>query len=35
MNSFFVRRHGKIYGKGGMITHLHLVADESGEYACF
>src|SRR6201984_2811154 len=32
MNSFFVPQLGsQIYAMGGMITHLHLLADEPGE----
>jgi cytochrome o ubiquinol oxidase subunit 2 len=33
MNSFFVPQLGsQIYAMGGMITHLHLLADNPGEY---
>jgi cytochrome o ubiquinol oxidase subunit 2 len=36
MNSFFVPQLGsQIYAMGGMITHLHLLADEPGEYPGF
>src|SRR5246127_335104 len=36
MNSFFVPQLGsQIYTMGGMITHLHLLADEPGEYSGF
>jgi len=36
MNSFFVPQlGGQIYAMGGMITHLHLLADEPGEYPGF
>jgi len=36
MNSFFVPQLGsQIYTMGGMITHLNLLADESGEYPGF
>src|SRR5262249_2705694 len=33
MNSFFVPQLGsQIYAMGGMVTHLNLLADKSGEY---
>ena len=36
MNSFFVPQLGsQIYAMGGMITHLHLLADKPGEYPGF
>jgi cytochrome o ubiquinol oxidase subunit II len=36
MNSFFVPQLGsQIYTMGGMITHLHLLADNPGEYPGF
>src|SRR6516165_8122814 len=36
MNSFFVPQLGsQIYAMGGMITHLHLLADNPGEYPGF
>jgi cytochrome o ubiquinol oxidase subunit 2 len=36
MNSFFVPQLGsQIYAMGGMITHLHLLADQPGEYPGF
>jgi cytochrome o ubiquinol oxidase subunit 2 len=36
MNSFFVPQLGsQIYTMGGMITHLHLLADHPGEYPGF
>src|SRR5215468_6923638 len=36
MNSFFVPQLGsQIYAMGGMITHLHLLADRPGEYPGF
>jgi cytochrome o ubiquinol oxidase subunit 2 len=36
MNSFFVPQLGsQIYTMGGMITHLHLLADQPGEYPGF
>src|SRR5438270_2202522 len=36
MNSFFVPQLGsQIYTMGGMTTHLHLLADEPGEYPGF
>src|SRR3974390_2668509 len=36
MNSFFVPQLGsQIYTLGGMITHLHLLADNPGAYPCF
>jgi cytochrome o ubiquinol oxidase subunit 2 len=36
MNSFFVPQLGsQIYTMGGMITHLHLLADQPGEYSGF
>jgi cytochrome o ubiquinol oxidase subunit 2 len=36
MNSFFVPQLGsQVYAMGGMITHLHLLADEPGEYPGF
>src|SRR5215471_18987734 len=36
MNSFFVPQLGsQIYAMGGMITHLHLLADNPGEYLGF
>jgi cytochrome o ubiquinol oxidase subunit II len=36
MNSFFVPQLGsQIYAMGGMITHLHLLADNSGEFPGF
>jgi cytochrome o ubiquinol oxidase subunit II len=36
MNSFFVPQLGsQIYTMGGMITHLHLLADRLGEYPGF
>jgi cytochrome o ubiquinol oxidase subunit II len=36
MNSFFVPQLGsQIYAMGGMITHLHLLADNLGEYPGF
>src|SRR5260370_211571 len=36
MNSFFVPQLGsQIYAMGGMITHLHLLADDPGEFPGF
>src|SRR5689334_18186081 len=36
MNSFFVPQLGsQVYAMGGMITHLHLLAGEPGEYPGF
>jgi cytochrome o ubiquinol oxidase subunit 2 len=36
MNSFFVPQLGsQVYAMGGMITHLHLLADQPGEYPGF
>jgi cytochrome o ubiquinol oxidase subunit II len=36
MNSFFVPQLGsQIYAMGGMITHLHLLADQPGEFPGF
>src|SRR5215813_15593866 len=36
MNSFFVPQLGsQVYAMGGMITHLHLLADNPGEYPGF
>ena len=36
MNSFFIPQLGsQIYAMGGMATHLHLLAGESGEYPGF
>jgi cytochrome o ubiquinol oxidase subunit II len=36
MNSFFVPQLGsQIYAMGGMITHLHLLADNPGEFPGF
>jgi cytochrome o ubiquinol oxidase subunit 2 len=36
MNSFFIPQLGsQIYTMGGMITHLNLMADRSGEYPGF
>ena len=36
MNSFFVPQLGsQVYAMGGMITHLHLLADQAGEYPGF
>jgi cytochrome o ubiquinol oxidase subunit II len=36
MNSFFVPQLGsQVYTMGGMITHLHLLADNPGEYPGF